>query len=192
VTSPCKSSQVHIDDMFDAKLPLDLATKAIKQLEDAAIPQSSHAPIRTNKSTPKLQRVYTAPSRPRTRPNTRAKRLVQAEEKDSSDIRIDSASLFKKLALIMPPLKTEYEYDDTRHIALMKAVSSCTEQRDAIGNERSVKKRKPLLRNTFRLKNSRDEQLECLIKLKKDSVLTLADWEELQLYQKSVLHPCYN
>lgn len=66
---------------------------------------------------------------------------------------------------------------------IMKTVASCTSLSGAppihtlllnpIRGNTSLRSNKP----------SRDQQLECLIKLKKDTVLTLADWEELKLYQ---------
>jgi hypothetical protein len=176
------------------KIPLqDLATKATKQIEDAVVPENERKPSTPAKSKSLSQpRVFT-PSRPSTRPSTYIKKLVEDEQDAKSGIRVDSAGLYKKLALIVPPLKTEYQYDDTRHRTVMKAVASCTslkgapEMKSTIGksflNLRAKTSRPYAVKKT----PSRNVQLEYLINLKKDTVLTLADWQELQTYQKQVL-----
>jgi hypothetical protein len=118
--------------------PLNLAISAIAKIEDAAIPQNTRT--QKSKSAPEHYRVLTTPSRPKTRPLTHTKNLVDDQDDGKPGIRVDSAGLFEKLAEIIPHPSTKYQFDKSRHRKIMDAVASCTSIREAPGLEYHVHK----------------------------------------------------
>jgi hypothetical protein len=72
--------------------------------------------------------VFTTPARVKTRPHTRAKALVDDPEDKKGRIRVDSAGLFAKLAIIVP---REFADDEDRHQKIMDAVATSTSIREA-------------------------------------------------------------
>jgi hypothetical protein len=155
--------------MNKLQLP-ELAASAIAQLEDAVVPENTPR-IPTARKSKYVPRV--SASRPSTRPATRERNQLVVGE-------VDAAGLYKKLALIVPIRENIEEFNDTRHKNIMNAVSSCKSFNGAPAVSLS---RKPVSVNHG--SSSNNLQLKFLIGLKKDKILTLADWLELQQYENT-------